>query len=456
MDDGPRGLEFYDIGERVDLAELIEPPKADCPCKEGMFPKVNRRDFLKRSGLMAASGAALAAGALTPGAVRAEAPPGAAEWPLVDPPWSVPGRNAGEDGGYGTRSQFETEVRAWAASGTSSRTPLHVTQGIITPSGLHFERHHSGIPTIDPAQHRLIIHGMVDRPMRYSVSDLRRFPSMSRILFMECSGNSGGVRASANVPNIQLAHGLTSTSEWTGVKLSTLLHQVGVQDGAAWIIAEGADGALMNRSIPLDKCMDDAFIAYGQNGEAVRPEQGYPMRLVLPGWEGNSNIKWLRRLEVSDRPYMTREETSKYTDLITLTGKARQFSFVMDAKSLITFPSGEMRLPGPGFYEITGIAWTGRGKITRVEISTDGGATWQLAALQEPVLSMAHTRFRFPWHWDGQEALLESRATDETGYMQPTKAFLQSIRGTGPTYHYNGIQTWKVLADGSVENAIAV
>ena len=441
-----------DVGEPLSAVEAFRPPQEDCDCKEGMFPKASRRQFLSGTGALAAGAAAAAGLVATP--ARAEAPPGAAEWPLVTPSWSAPGRDPGEDGGYGLRSQFETEVRAW--SGTSSRTPLEKSQGIVTPSGLHFERHHAGIPTIDPAEHRLIIHGMVDRPMKYSVDDLRRFPSMSRTMFIECSGNSGGVRSSASIPNAQLAHGLTSTSEWTGVKLTTLLHQVGVRDGASWIVAEGADGAMMNRSVPLDKAMDDAFIAYGQNGEAMRPEQGYPMRLVLPGWEGNIHIKWLRRLEVSDRPYMTREETSKYTDLITLTGKARQFSFVMDAKSLITFPSGDMKLPGPGFYEITGIAWSGRGAIKRVEVSTDGGATWDVAALQGPVLPVCHTRFRFPWHWDGQEAMLESRATDETGYIQPTKAFLLAQRGTGPTYHYNGIQSWKVAADGSVQNAIAV
>ncbi len=208
----------------------------------------------------------------------------------------------------------------------------------------------------------------------------------------------------------------------------------------------------MTRSVPLEKCMSDAFISYAQNGEATRPENGYPMRLMLPGYEGNINIKWLRRLEVSDKPFMTREETSKYTDLITLTGKARQFSLMMEAKSVITFPSGDMKLPGAGFYEITGLAWTGRGAIQRVEISTDGGKSWALASLQEPVLPLAHTRFRFPWQWDGSDAVLQSRAVDETGYVQPTKQFLTAQEGVGPTYHYNGIQSWKVSADGSVEN----
>jgi sulfane dehydrogenase subunit SoxC len=236
--------------------------------------------------------------------------------------------------------------------------------------------------------------------------------------------------------------------------LSTLLAQVGVKDGAAWVLAEGADGAMLSRSVPIDKMLDDAFVAYAQNGEAIRPENGYPMRLILPGWEGNINIKWLRRLKIGDKPFMTREETSKYTDLITLTGKARQFSWVMEAKSLITFPSGDMRLPGKGFYEITGIAWSGRAPIERVEVTTDGGKSWSLASLQEPVLPKAHVRFRYPWRWDGGEAIIESRATDQTGYVQPTKSFLTRTEGVGPTYHYNGIQSWKISPDGSVSNVL--
>ncbi len=438
-----------EIGEPLQPGDLVRPPQEDCECKEGMFPKASRRQFMAGTGLLAGAAAA----ALLPAqSAKAAVPPGAGDWPVADPPWSVPGRVAGEDGGYGLRSQFETAIRAASSTGTSSRTPLHYVQGIITPSGLHYERHHNGVPTIDPAKHRLIIHGMVDRPMKYSVEDLMKFPSMSRIMFLECSGNSGGDARRAASKTAQLAHGLTSTSEWTGVKLSTLLEQVGLKPGAAWVLAEGADAALMTRSVPLEKCMSDAFIGYAQNGEAIRPENGYPLRLMLPGFEGNINIKWLRRLEISDKPFMTREETSKYTDLITLTGKARQFSLVMETKSVITFPSGDMKLPGAGFYEITGLAWSGRGAIQRVEISTDGGKTWALASLQEPVLPLAHTRFRFPWQWDGSDAVLQSRAVDETGYVQPTKQFLTAQEGVGPTYHYNGIQSWKVSADGSVEN----
>jgi sulfane dehydrogenase subunit SoxC len=429
------------IGEAVTEAEAERAP--DCDCKDGMFPAgkigtASRRAFLRGGGLMTAAAVIVPVTAFA--ADEGEAP------------WSVPGRIAKSD--YGARAPFEKVMRLSSAGGTSSLTPLQAGVGIITPSGWHFERHHNGVPTIDPKQHRLIIHGMVDKPMKYSVEDLKRFPSVSRILFVECSGNSNGASRSASQKTAQEAHGLTSTSEWTGVRLSTLLAQVGVKDSAAWVLAEGADGAMLSRSVPIDKMLDDAIVAYAQNGEAIRPENGYPLRLILPGWEGNINVKWLRRLKIGDKPFMTREETGKYTDLITLTGKARQFTWVMEAKSVITFPSGDMRLPGKGFYEITGLAWSGRAPIERVEVTTDGGKTWHLASLQEPVLPKAHVRFRFPWAWDGTEAIIESRATDQTGYVQPTKSFLTATEGVGPTYHYNGIQSWKVAADGSVSNVL--
>ena len=270
-------------------------------------------------------------------------------------------------------------------------------------------------------------------------------------MFLECSGNGLTEWQKPTMKTVQGTHGLTSTAEWTGVPLSAILKEVGVGPGAKWVLAEGADAAVLTRSIPIDKCEDDALLAYGQNGEAIRPEQGYPLRLLLPGWEGNINVKWLRRLELSDVPFETREETSKYTDLLP-DGKARQFTFVMEAKSVITFPSGEMKLPGPGFYEISGLAWSGRGRITRVEVSTDGGATWADARLQDPVLPICHTRFRFPWSWDGRPAILQSRCTDETGYVQPTIRQLVDVRGVYSTYHLNGIQSWAVAQDGSVSN----
>ncbi len=359
---------------------------------------------------------------------------------------------------YGERSEFEKAARALPTTKIlevgSSYTPLAETLGIITPSALHYERLHSGVPTIDPAAHRLLIHGMVDRPLIFTMDDLRRLPSVSRIYFIECSGNSHLGYGRRDSPTVQLSHGLTSCSEWTGVRLGLLLSEAGVQKGAKWILAEGADACKMQRSIPIEKAMDDILVAYGQNGEAMRPEQGYPLRLVIPGWEGNANVKWLRRLKAVDEPYMTRDETSKYTDSMP-DGTAREFTFVMEAKSVVTFPSGGQKLPGPGFFEITGLAWSGRGRIERVEISTDGGSAWQDADLSEPRLPMAFTRFRLGWKWDGREVTVQSRAIDESGYVQPSHEELVAVRGPNYEYHNNGIRVWKINVDGTVTDAAA-
>jgi sulfane dehydrogenase subunit SoxC len=377
-------------------------------------------------------------------------------------------RNAEEDEGprrigkplraYGERSEFEKSARSLPTTKLlevgGSYTPLADLCGIITPSSLHYERHHSGVPTIDPAEHRLLIHGMVDRPLIFTMPELRRFPSVSRICFIECSGNSHLGYGARDASTVQVSHGLVSCSEWSGVRLSLLLSQAGVRRGAKWILAEGADACKMQRSIPIEKAIDDIIVAYGQNGEALRPEQGYPLRLVIPGWEGNTNVKWLRRLKLVDQPYMTRDETAKYSDPMP-DGTARQFTFVMDAKSVVTFPSGGQKLGGAGFYEITGIAWSGRGRIERVEVSTDGGASWQDASLSDPRLPAAITRFRLPWRWEGREAVVQSRATDETGYVQPTHEALVAVRGANYEYHNNGIRPWKVMADGSVTDVPA-
>ncbi len=354
---------------------------------------------------------------------------------------------------YGERSEFEKSLRALPTTKIlevgQSYTPLAEIYGTITPSALHYERHHSGVPTIDPAAHRLLIHGLVDRPLIFTMDDLRRLPSVSRVCFIECAGNSHAGYGPRDAPTVQLSHGLVSCCEWTGVRLSLLLSEAGVQPDAKWILAEGADACKMQRSIPLEKAMEDILVAYGQNGEALRPEQGYPLRLVIPGWEGNTNVKWLRRLKVTDQPYMTRDESSKYTDPMP-DGTARQFTFVMEAKSVVTFPSGGQKLAGAGFHEVTGLAWSGRGRIDRVEVSTDGGSTWQDAGLGEPRLPTALTRFQLPWHWDGREAIVQSRATDETGYVQPSHEALVAVRGANYEYHNNSIRPWKVLADGSV------
>jgi sulfane dehydrogenase subunit SoxC len=348
-----------------------------------------------------------------------------------------------------TRFKTATPYSSWTF------TPLQDLYGIVTPSGLHFERSHGGTAIIDPARHSLYVHGMVENPRKYALDEIVRFPSVSRLLFIECSGNTLTEWWKPNERTVQGTHGLTSTSEWTGVPLATLLRESRIKPGAKWLLAEGADAAAMTRSIPIEKAMRDCIVAYGQNGEAVRPEQGYPLRLVVPGYEGNMNIKWLRRIEVSDVPFMTREETSKYTD-IRPNGQAVQFSFAMEAKSVITSPSGGQKIDKPGFHQITGIAWSGRGAIRRVDVSTDGGRTWRRADLQEPVLPLCHTRFRFGWTWDGKEAILQSRCVDDTGYVQPTIAQLIAVRGIngplGSIYHENGIQSWKVDSDGSVSN----
>lgn len=343
----------------------------------------------------------------------------------------------------GTRSTFEAPAKT--ASAASSRTPLQDLHGTITPADLHYERHHAGVPRIDPQRYELVIHGLVEKPMTFSLRDLKRFPAVTRQCFLECSGN---FRGNGEKLTPQDVGGLLSQSEWTGVMLSTLLREVGVKPKATWFLAEGTDAAVMTRSIPVKKAFDDAMIAYAQNGEAVRPEQGYPARLLLPGWEGNTSVKWLRRIELSDQSFMTREETAHYTYPVQ-DGKIRQFSFEQDARSLITYPSFPQQVE-KGWIEIRGIAWSGWGKVARVEVSTDAGKTWRNAALQEPVQSKALTAFRYLWNWNGDETEILSRATDETGYVQPTLKQLIAARGRDLSYHQNPVTAWRVKSDGVV------
>jgi sulfane dehydrogenase subunit SoxC len=311
---------------------------------------------------------------------------------------------------------------------SSARAPIDLLRGIVTPSDLHYIVDHDTTPTIDPARYTLTIHGMVDRPTVFSLADLQRFPSISRMLFLECGGNSSWGKQ-PDTATAQAIHGLTSCSNWEGVPVSTLLKEAGAQTSAAWGLAVGWGNESVARSIPLNKLMDDAFVAYGQNGEALRPEQGYPARLLLPGWLGNTNIKWLRRLELGDNPWDTKFETTSYTT-------------PMPDNTVRQYP-----------WEIRGLAWSGRGKITKVEVSTDGGKTWSEATLDQPVLPQSHTRFRIPWTWDGADAVLTSRATDETGYVQPTREELVAVRGTNSRYLNNSQQNWKVAAgSGAVTN----
>jgi sulfane dehydrogenase subunit SoxC len=408
--------------------------------------KKSRRGFLKQS-------AALVTGAASAGMAQ-----GANAQALAGQPWErVYG--AGFTG-YGQPSRFEQPVQRYLAkpygdlapgSGVAL-SPIERLEGIITPSGLHNDRSHSGTPDIDPKQHQLLLHGLVARPLTFSVDALLAYPMTSRIHFLECSGNSNRNLAPqpAQVP-AGLLHGNIACSEWTGVPLRTLLEEAGLSPQAKWILAEGADSAHMSRSIPLEKALDDAMLALYQNGERLRPEQGYPVRLLLPGWEGNMNVKWLRRIKVTEAPTYTKDETSKYTDLQP-DGRALQFTFEMGVKSVITKPSSTMKLPRTGFYEISGIAWSGAGRIRRVEVSTDGGVTWADAALTGEERPKALVRFRLPWEWTGKEAVLQSRATDEKGQVQPARKAWLAQYSAANAYHNHSIVSWAVGADGSVKN----
>ena len=374
----------------------------------------------------------------------------------ADPVWMhVPGKPFST---YGMPSSFEDNVVRFPTQNEAvpgngvSWTPLHLMEGSITPNGLHYERHHNGVPQIDPKQHRLLIHGLVKEDLIFSIEDLLRYPMQSKICFIECGGNSNaGWNKQPSKSEAGYFNGMVSCSEWTGVPLSVLLDEVGLRKKAKWIIAEGADAFAMQMSIPIEKAMDDAFLALYQNGERIRPENGYPLRLIVPGWEGVLNVKWLRRLQVTNRPVMARNETSRYTELQP-SGKSRMFTFPMEAKSLITSPSANMVLKTPGLYQITGLAWTGRGKISKVEISADDGKTWADAELQEPVLDRAFTRFRLPWNWNGKPTVIKSRAIDETGYVQPERNKLVKERGRHGFFHYNAIINWHIDSDGFVSH----
>jgi sulfane dehydrogenase subunit SoxC len=374
----------------------------------------------------------------------------------TDIPWlHVPGQPFSP---YGQPSPYERYAarriganRAVAGNGVSF-TPLEELEGTITPNGLHFERHHNGVPRIDPARHRLTIHGRVRQPLVFDVKSLLRYPLRSQTLFIECGGNSNAGWHSEPIQRpAGSVHGLVSCAEWTGVPLSVLLDEAGAETDASWVIAEGADAGAMNMSIPLAKMREDCMVALFQNGERLRPENGYPMRLIVPGWEGVLHIKWLQRLELSDQPVMSRNETSKYTELLP-SGKARQFTFTMGCKSLITTPSHGQTLRGAGVQQISGLAWSGHGRIVRVEVSVDNGLSWIDADLELPALPRSFTRFRSPWRWNGKPAVLKSRATDDAGNVQPERTTLVAERGRAGYFHYNAIVAWAVEDDGLVSH----
>ncbi len=407
-----------------------------------------RRRFLKSSLVLTGSFAATTAAAE---ALQRNLPPNVPEWSQrLGTPVAAKG--------YGDPSPYEAAVQRRISPGLTrtqhssiSFTPLQNLFGIITPTGVHFERHHAGIPDIDPQQHRLMIHGMVKQARIYNMDDLLRFPSVSRIHFIECGANTGMEWANVAVPTVQYTHGMLGCCEYTGVPLATLLDEVGYDKKARYILAEGADGAALTRTIPMHMALDDVLVVYAQNGEMLRPEHGYPLRLLVPGVQGVSSVKWLRRLEIGDQAWNTREEALHYIDLMP-NGKHRQYTWIQEAKSVITQPSGGQVILDRGYHEITGLAWSGRGKVKRVDVSVDGGKNWHAAKLQKPILPKCLTRFRIDWWWKGESAFLQSRVIDETGYVQPSIEQLRKVRGRLSIYHNNAIQTWRVASDGEVSN----
>lgn len=417
--------------------------------------QASRRGFL---GVIAGGVTAASAGA----ALGQHAPARVAGNPKNLPP-NVPGWTQVLGDGvaahpYGKPSKFEKHVVRrdveWLTVSRESSvnfTPLSSLDGIITPNGLCFERHHGGAAEINPADHRLIIHGLVDKPLIFTVEDIMRFPRTNRVHFLECAANTGMEWRGSQLNGCQFTHGMVHNVMYTGVPLKALLDEAGVKANGKWILAEGADSAAMTRSLPIAKAMGDCLIAFKMNGEALRTEQGYPLRLVVPGWEGNLWIKWLRRIEVGDAPWYTHEETSKYTTLMA-DGRSRKFTFVMDCKSVVTNPAPEAPLLVKGRNVLSGLAWSGRGRVTRVDVTLDGGRNWREARIDGPVFDRSLTRFYVDFDWRGEELLIQSRAHDDTGYMQPTKDELRKVRGVNNIYHNNGIQTWLVRADGETEN----
>ena len=423
--------------------------------------KAGRRDFIRQAfaGALAASASSAALSQSNP--VPSEG--GDANILNLPPHSTGLGQGVATDG-YGLPSKFEKNVQRRQSPGLTQTTqssvsfaPLQSLFGIVTPSGLHFERHHQGWWDVDPSKHRLMINGsdagLLKKPLVFTLDELMRLPPVSRFHFIECGANTGMEWGNVAVPTCQYSHGMISCSEFTGVPLKVLLDMAGADTKRGrFVLAEGADGSSMTRTIPMEMVESgEVIVAYGQNGEMLRPENGYPLRLVVPGVQGVSWVKYLRRIEVGDQPYAAKDEAIHYIDLMP-DGRHRQYSSIQECKSVITTPSGGQVLLDKGFYTVSGLAWSGRGKVVRVDVSADGGRNWKTARLQGPVMDKCLTRFTLPWVWDGQPALLQSRATDETGYVQPTYRQLRSVRGTRSIYHNNAVQTWLVQASGEVKN----
>jgi sulfane dehydrogenase subunit SoxC len=410
-----------------------------------------RRGFLRKSFLASAGGAL----ALTARAQTTAGDPAI----LVLPEHSKSLGNPVATDGYGNPSKFEKNLQRRESPGLTqvgaagvSFAPLQGLFGIITPNSLHFERHHQGWVDIDPAGHRLMINGLVKKPLVFTMDELMRLPSVSRMHFIECGANTGMEWGNAAVPTVQYTHGMLSCCEYTGVPLKLLLDMAGADlKLGKFLLAEGADGSSMTRTINLDSALNDTIVAWGMNGEMLRPENGYPLRLVVPGVQGVSWVKYLRRLKVGDKPFDTKDEVIHYVDMMP-DGVSRQFTSIQECKSVITSPSGGQRLLTSGFYNITGLAWSGRGTVKAVDVSVDGGQSWRSARLEAPLLTKCLSRFNFDWVWDGKPTLIQSRARDSTGYVQPKYGQLRAVRGTRSIYHNNAIQTWRVNANGEVEN----
>ncbi len=419
--------------------------------------KTGRRDFIRRAFAAATAGAATGAAIAQGNPV----PPEGGDPHILQLPEHSKGLGQGvATSGYGSPSKFESNLQRRQSPGLTQTTqasvsfaPLQSLFGIVTPSGLHFERHHQGWWDVDPSKHRLMINGLVKTPMVFTMDEVMRLPSVSRFHFIECGANTAVEWGNVAVPTVQYTHGMISCSEFTGVPLITLLELAGVDlKKGRFVLAEGADGSSMTRTIPMSLITaGEVLVAYGQNGEMLRPENGYPLRLVVPGVQGVSWVKYLRRIEVGDMPYAAKDEAIHYIDLMP-NGDHRQYTSIQECKSVVTTPSGGQVMLDKGFYNITGLAWSGRGKIKRVDVSVDGGRNWRSARLETPVLSKALTRFNLDWVWDGKPALIQSRAQDETGFVQPTFRQLRGVRGTRSIYHNNAIQTWLVQENGEVKN----
>ena len=411
--------------------------------------KLNRRNLIAGS---------FAFGAVSAGKVANSNSVNQENLPPNIPEWTTYLGDGVDVNPYGLPSEYESHVIRrnveWLTATSESSvnfTPIQDLEGFITPNGLCFERHHGGVAVINPDDYRLMVNGLVDREMIFTLNDLKRFPQTNRFHFLECAANGGMEWRGAQLNGCQYTFGMIHNVQYTGVTLRDLLKETGLKPNAKWMLAEGSDSAGLTRSVPIEKVLDDCMVVWAMNGEALRPEQGYPVRIVIPGWEGNMWVKWLRRLEFGDKPYFSREETSKYTDLMS-DGSARMFTWVMEAKSVVTSPSPEKPILEKGLHQLRGLAWSGRGKVKRVDVSLDGGKNWITAKIHGPVLSKSLTRFTMPFEWSGNELLVQSRAIDETGYVQPTIQELQKVRGVNSIYHNNSIATWLVNKNGAVDN----